>query len=371
MRAQQVLLIGAHKRQQAELPRDTRWLWYVPNDHANGDDVFEFMATDCSGDRQRSSSRARIAIRITPVNDPPVVGASAIHHLQNGQSDLRLHWNLRAVAANGDEARVALPVADDDGETDIVSVQVLSLPQCGTIRLPSASSPHTILQSADLPGNLVNLAQPSVIFRATSPDGCEPISECRARFRLVASNWNETDVRCANDTLNAIEEGMENQFPDMAERIKLTTFSCAFIEYEARDAAGATARTIYPILLWRVGSDSVISLEVLISVVVTVCVLAVSSWFLRCCLRRFREGRRAQKLAMAAKLQRVHEAVEKVVDLSHPINFIRYSHLRELGGLESHELCRDANKLTTIDTYRQLVEFIVKHTTVFMSHQYR
>ena len=45
---------------------------YVPDTHANGDDFFEYQASDCAGDAFRASQTGVVSFSIAPVNDVPL-----------------------------------------------------------------------------------------------------------------------------------------------------------------------------------------------------------------------------------------------------------------------------------------------------------
>ena len=54
-----------------QYPKDT--LYYEPWQHANGEDAFEYVVTDCLGDSFRESETGIVSIHIKPVNDPPIL----------------------------------------------------------------------------------------------------------------------------------------------------------------------------------------------------------------------------------------------------------------------------------------------------------
>ena len=45
---------------------------YVPHEHANGDDFFEYEASDCAGNIFRTSEKGTVSFSIAPINDAPV-----------------------------------------------------------------------------------------------------------------------------------------------------------------------------------------------------------------------------------------------------------------------------------------------------------
>eukprot|EP00966_Prymnesium_polylepis_P161511 3732705-Prymnesium_polylepis.1 len=66
-----VRVFGAGSIQSAVLQTGQTAVIYVPDEHAIGDDTFQYQSTDCPGDRFRFSEIATSSISIAPRNDVP------------------------------------------------------------------------------------------------------------------------------------------------------------------------------------------------------------------------------------------------------------------------------------------------------------
>ena len=110
---------GTTELQPAALESGTEAIWYFPSMDAHGADSFEYRATDCPGNRLRSSVPATVSVQVAPVNDQPRVPA-----------DLRFP---SASTANPGGALVTLPAADVDDNDDQLQLVLLSLPSRGSL----------------------------------------------------------------------------------------------------------------------------------------------------------------------------------------------------------------------------------------------
>ena len=68
-------------------------------------------------------------------------------------------------------------------------------------------------------------------------------------------------------------------------------------------------------------------------------------------------------------IQRLQSAVEKVATLEFYVCFIRFEDLKAHGKLLSHEVVREKNQLTILDTFADVKTFIDANQVAFISHQ--
>jgi len=87
-------------------------------------------------------------------------------------------------------------------------------------------------------------------------------------------------------------------------------------------------------------------------------------------LKFIRAAIKGKKLHEAAQRARVKKAVQSAVTMQSSCYLITFQTMKEMNGLEPHEVMRDSGKLKTIDDYESLVQLVNKSPIIFFSHQW-
>ena len=106
----------------------------------------------------------------------------------------------------------------------------------------------------------------------------------------------------------------------------------------------------------------------------TILIAVLASIFVLATLASMRFGCQFVKNAIdnrtvndANKCKRVRQAVRSVTTMQSSCWLITLDHFRSLGKMVSHEHARDANLLTTVDEYDDLVYLVNNHPVIFFS----
>jgi hypothetical protein len=70
------------------------------------------------------------------------------------------------------------------------------------------------------------------------------------------------------------------------------------------------------------------------------------------------------------KKERIHKAFEATKTCRFNVCFIKYNDFKRNGKLEQHEVHRERGELISLDTYEEVFEWVSKHYTMFVSHQW-
>ena len=90
-----------------------------------------------------------------------------------------------------------------------------------------------------------------------------------------------------------------------------------------------------------------------------------------------RVGWRRVRAAVIAEIKygedldgRIEEAIIKINELGMSVCYVKFTALKAMGRLLSHEEARDGGHLKVLDTYQQLLHFVKANPTAFFSHQW-
>jgi hypothetical protein len=146
---------------------------YVPAPNTNGTDSFGYEACDTAGNCTRST----VAVRVNPVNDPPVAANDAASTV----------WG-EAVTVN---------VLSNDVDIDGDALRVPAVTLDGPGRASTNGTTVTYVSPIDFTGNV------AVRYQA-----CDPAGACSAATLTVTVNPGPRPPKAANDTATANQKGL-------------------------------------------------------------------------------------------------------------------------------------------------------------------
>jgi hypothetical protein len=172
-----VKVFGSRSISPSALRTANRAVIYVPNEHAEGTDSFEYQASDCPGDLFRSSGTSTIAFDIAPVNDLPRFTPSPTFNAN--------------VGAARNELDLSTMLSDVETPLRLLTVVITSLPALGTLYDGTAavtSTPHTVADVARMLGYVVSAAS----FNSTTVLKYRAVATLSIGFQVTDTNGGVT-----------------------------------------------------------------------------------------------------------------------------------------------------------------------------------
>ena len=392
-------MAGTTELQPAALESGTEALWYFPDVDVHGADSFEYRATDCPGDRLRSSLPATVSVQVAPVNDPPREAYESFPSVST---------------ANPAGELITLPVVDVDDNVDQLQLVLLSLPTCGQFfyenpaneeppglidddadegglraapralppsppqlcRAHLACCPHrdapspTLTRGAlsaageaddDLPVSAAVLPKRLQLGRRTlwfvppaSLSGCSTLAELQAAFDSDGASFAASRQQLWDQAVVRLKESS-------------TRTGFALLRYRVLDPSGGAVNQTFAIVVTQPSiAKSFVSLATMMGLT-GLLLLVLCCGLLRRCYRQHAKREHNLRLHEEHQEQRVHKAIENSRTLTFPCVLLRARDFASLGGLKPFE------ELRGLHTHIDGMEALSGGTdvkVVFFSHEW-